>query len=74
MYENWCRDKEEENEFAKSYAVLTGSASNPEWARRIIKSDNPDFESSDEDYENTTRQMLETNRKVADTKHRRKRK
>lgn len=73
MYESWCRDQEEENEFAKSYAILTGSASNPEWARRIIKSENPDFESSEEDYENLSKQMLEENRKPI-SKHRRKRK
>lgn len=73
LYESWCRDLEEQNEFAKSYAILTGSASNPEWARRIIKSENPDFESSDEAYEETSRKMLETNRKP-ESKHRRIRK
>lgn len=62
-YESWCRDQEEENEFAKSYAVLGGSAANPEWARRIMKAENPDFETSDEDFEKISKEILEENRK-----------
>jgi hypothetical protein len=37
----------------------------------MIKSENPDFESTDEDYEKLSRQMIEDNRK---TLRRRKRK
>jgi hypothetical protein len=71
MYESWCRDVEEKNEFAKSYAILQGSFVNPDMARKMIKSENPDFESTDEDYEKLSRQMIEDNRK---TLRRRKRK
>ena len=62
LYESWCKDLEEENEFARSYSILQGSFANPEMASRMIKSENPDFESSDEDFERASQQMIEQNR------------
>src|SRR6201986_485174 len=63
LYESWRKDLEEENEFARSYAILQGSFANPEMASKMIKSENPDFESSDEDFERLSKQMLDQNRK-----------
>lgn len=38
----------------KDLAIFLGSFSNPEAAQKIIKRENPDIASSDEDWENTT--------------------
>ncbi len=64
MYESWCRDLEEKNEFAKSYTILQGSFVNPEMARKMIDRENPDFETSDEDFEKLSQQIIEQNRKL----------
>lgn len=63
---------EEKNEFARSYSILQGSFTNPELAHKMIKSENPDFESSDEDFDKLSNEMLERNKK--ENKHRRRRK
>lgn len=51
LYEQWCRDQEEQQELGKMVAILTGSFTNPEAARSMLKSENPDVQSSDEDFE-----------------------
>lgn len=63
MYESWYADLEEKNEFARSYAILQGSFANPEMARKMVKLENPDFESSDEDFDNNSKLMIEKNKK-----------
>ncbi len=73
MYESWCRDIEEKNEFAKNYAILQGSFTNPQMAQKMIKNDNPDFEVSDEDFDRVSEQMLINNRKnIPPSKQKRK--
>lgn len=77
MYESWYADLEDKNEFAKSYAILQGSFANPEMARKMVKLDNPDFESSDEDFDKVSKSIIEKNRqelKEASKLKRRKRK
>lgn len=77
MYESWYVDLEDKNEFAKSYAILQGSFANPEMARKMVKLDNPDFESSDEDFDKVSKSIVEKNRqelKEAPKLKRRKRK
>ena len=51
LYESWYHEQELEAEKLKMQAVLIGSFFNPEAARNIIKRDNPDFETSDEEWE-----------------------
>lgn len=67
MYESWYADLEDKNEFARNYSILQGSFANPEMARKMVKLENPDFESSDEDYEKLSKSMIEKNRKEQDT-------
>lgn len=62
LYESWCKDQEEKNDFARSYVILNGSFTNVEMAKKMIKQENPDFESSDEDFEKTSQAMLKQNR------------
>ncbi len=80
MYLNWLRDAEEKHEFATDYSIFTGSFSNAEMAKKMINSRNPTHETSDEEFEESTRKLLEQ-RKVLDQikevnkpLHRRKRK
>lgn len=73
MYEHWCRDKEEQFEMARSQAILIGSFSNPTAARDMLKSENPDFASSDVDFEKSL-QMIEDGKKNDDQKKRKRQK
>lgn len=74
MYESWCKDLEEKHSFARSYTVLGGSFVNQEMAHKLIKQENPDFESSEEDFERVSQAMVEANKKQLQTKKRRRRK
>jgi len=62
MFESWYADQEEQHEFAKNYTILEGSFTNPDAAKKMLKADNPDFESDDENYENISKQMIEENK------------
>lgn len=69
MYESWIQDLREKNEFTRNYAILTGSFSNMELAKKMIAMDKPTFESSDEDFEATTRMIEEdVEREMAERK------
>ncbi|HVI39752.1 MAG TPA: hypothetical protein VM577_03755 [Anaerovoracaceae bacterium] len=72
LYESWSKDLEEANEFTRSYTVLGGYFSNPELARKMVKQENPDFESSDEDFDKASKKMVEDNRKELKSRRRRK--
>lgn len=77
---NWIQDLEDKHEFATDYSIFTGSFSNPEMARKMINSRNPTHELSDEEFEESTRKMLEQGKmldlqeKLNKPLHRRKRK
>jgi hypothetical protein len=74
MYESWIQDLREKNDFTRNYAILTGSFSNMELAKRMIASENPTFESSDADFEATTKMIEEdVEREAADKQTRRRR-
>lgn len=51
MFEHWLRDQEEIQELERMNAILVGSFTNPEVAKTMIKADNPDYTSSDEEFE-----------------------
>ena len=63
LFESWLQDLQDKNEFAKSYAILSGSFANPEMARNMIQKENPTYMSSDEDFEESTRWVLEDREK-----------
>lgn len=73
LYESWCKDQEEKNNFARSYVILNGSFTNAEMARKMIKQDNPDFESSEEDFDKTSKEMLKKNRQEIKSRRQRRR-
>jgi len=59
MYESWIQDLREDNESKRTYAILTGSFANMELAKKMIDKENPTFQSSDEDFEETYRMIEE---------------
>ena len=52
-------DEELRLERMKSQAILIGAFFNPEMANRMLKQERPDFKSSDEDWEDTTKYVRE---------------
>lgn len=56
---NWLRDIEEKHEFATDYSIFTGSFSNPEMARKMMSQRNPTHELSDEEFDASTKKMLD---------------
>lgn len=73
MYYSWCQDLEDKNEFARSFSIFLGSFSNPEAAQQMLKKDTPDYGSTDEDFEESTRMVLEARKQEERTKPRRRR-
>lgn len=51
MYQSWIQDQEDLHKLCKDYALFVGAFSNPKMAHDISKKDNPDFVSSEEDYQ-----------------------
>ncbi|HLG26888.1 MAG TPA: hypothetical protein VI423_03805 [Paenisporosarcina sp.] len=72
-YEHWVRDEEQQYEMLKSQAILIGSFANPDAAKAMIKSDSPDFESSEKDYEQSLKMVEEDRKKAAGSKRKRQR-
>ena len=70
LFYGWQDQQTEKFELLKSAAILTGSFSNPDAAREMLKKDTAQFSSSEEDFE-TSLQMVENSLK---SQRRRKRK
>lgn len=51
LYESWAHELELELEKEKSLAILIGSFSNPEMAQKMISRENPEYVSSDDEFE-----------------------
>lgn len=63
MYEHWCLDQQEAFELTRNQAILIGSFSNPAAAKDMLKADDPDFTSSDEDFERSLKMVEEDGKK-----------
>lgn len=57
MYYQWDKDQEEEAKKMRNLAVLVGSFSNPALAQKMMKIDNPDYESDEELHQKTLEEM-----------------
>lgn len=60
MYENWIEDWKEKHKFARDYSILTGSFFNTEMAQKMINLDNPNYKSTESDFEESTRIVEES--------------
>ncbi len=63
LYESWVQDLEDKHEFAKGYSILQGSFTNPQMARDMVRKQNPEHMSSDKDFEESMRMVLEDREK-----------
>lgn len=78
MYQSWLQDQEELHKTYKNFALFLGSFFNWEMANNISKQDNPDYEVSDEEFEESfdkVRQFTELEEQMlqAQSSHRRHR-
>lgn len=74
IYESWIADQEEQHKFTRDYVVMSGFFTNPEMAKQLQKIDNPDYSSSDDDFDKSI-QMIEEDKRSnkAKVKKRRRR-
>ena len=71
-FESFRQDLEERHEFERNYAIFAGSFHNMDMAQRLVSEENPDFESTEDDFAESTRMVLE-GREKAFKKQKRKR-
>ena len=74
LYETWIFEQEEEAELRRREIIFLGSFSNPEAARRIAKSEEPDHESSDEEFDKAAEGVREKILEADSNKGKKKRK
>jgi hypothetical protein len=76
LYESWLHDKELELEKLRDQAIFIGSFFNPEMAYKLMKNEEPDFQSTDIDESNrmVREKILEAEREKRKNKKRKKRK
>ena len=75
LYESWLHERELESERLKNQAILIGSFFNPEMAQKMLKSENPDFQSTDiEETSNMVREKILEAEREKTRKGRKKRK
>lgn len=73
LYEHWVNEQKYDYELYRSLAILVGSFTNSDAAQKMIKDENPDFESSEEDFEESTRIVEEDVKKEQKLKRRSRR-
>jgi hypothetical protein len=73
MFEHWLKDQEETHELERMNAILVGSFTNPEAARTMLKADNPDFSSTEEDFAKSLEMVEQDKEKFNQVNRRRKR-
>ena len=72
MFENWMQDKDEENELIKNLSLSIGQFINPELVKKIISG--PKFSSTDEEFDELSKQIVESNKNEINKNRRRKKK
>lgn len=74
MFYNWLEDFQDENKLLENQSYLIGSFINPELVKKMLGVGANKFASSDEEFEETSRKILEANKKIDEEKKPRKRK
>ena len=72
MFYNWLEDYYDENKMLENQGILIGSFSNPELAQKILGKDGQQMSSTDEEFEETSRMVLEANKKADEEKQKTK--
>lgn len=73
MYQSWLQDQEEMHKTYKSYALFMGSFFNWDMANRVSKQDDPDYATSDKEYEESWEMVKNFNDNEEEGLHRRRR-
>jgi hypothetical protein len=63
MYENWIADQNDRTDLAKNHAYLLASFSHPETVKQILGEGNVHI-STDEEFEQSSKMVLEANKKI----------
>lgn len=72
MFYNWLEDYYDENKMLENQGILIGSFTNPELAQKILGKDGQQMSSTDEEFEETSRMVLEANKKADEEKQKTK--
>ncbi len=73
LYEGWVQKIEREIEVQRNIGILIGGFSNPEMARKMVKLDNPDHSSTDEEFEDSWKMVEESAEKSKKNKRKSRR-
>jgi hypothetical protein len=57
MYMSWIEDQNGRHKFARDYSVFVGSFSNPEAGKKMRDAEDPDYASSDDDFEESWKRV-----------------
>jgi hypothetical protein len=63
LFELWINEQNDEMEKLRSFGIFVGSFSNPEAAKQMNQMDNPDFNLSDEEFDQSFNIVLESRSK-----------
>lgn len=72
MFYNWLEDYSDESKMLENQGILIGSFTNPELAQKILGKDGQQMSSTDEEFEETSRMVLEANKKADEEKQKTK--
>lgn len=77
MFYNWLEDYEDQNKILENQGYLIGSFINPELVKKMLGHGAKQFSSSDEEFEETSRKVMEASKQIEEEQqktHKRKRK
>jgi hypothetical protein len=73
MFHSWIQDLNDENKLLEDQGYLIGSFINPELVKKVLGLGGDTYSSSEEDFENTTKMLLDDIKKSEKGKRKRKR-
>lgn len=74
LYESWINEIENEYEKMRQLGILIGSFYNPEAARKIAKQENPDYSTTEEEFEQSLQYVHDHMRQTEELTPQRKKK
>ena len=74
MYYNWVEDQNDKVDILKNLGILVGSFFNPEAAKQMSENPNGTFKSTDKEFEQSTKMVMDSIKKEANDNPVRKRK
>ena len=72
MFHSWVEDFYDEHKSLENLGYLIGSFINPELVRKILGTDGDTYASRDEEFENTTKMLLDDMNKIGEREEKEK--